>query len=74
MMAMKQKAFESLTETIREMGKFLEGNAEALTPDVEYLRSMTIRIDICPEEYPVVNVDYDAISPEAVAAWGKSNE
>ena len=73
-MAMKKKAFEGLAEAIRETGIFLEDNAEALAPNVEYLRSMTIRIEFCPEEYPVINVDYDAISPEAVAAWGKSHE
>lgn len=73
-MAMEKKAFERLAETIRETGIFLENNAKALVPDVKYLRCMTIRVEFNPEDIPVVNVDYDAISPEAVEVWGKSHE
>ena len=73
-MAMKQKTFEGLAEAIRETGLFLKDNAEALVPNVKFLRCMTIRVEFNPEEIPAINVDYDAISLEAVEAWRKSHE
>lgn len=73
MPAMKKKAFEGLTESIRETGKWISENAEAIVPDVEYLKGLTIRVSFDPEEIPVVNIDYDAISLEAASAWCRAN-
>lgn len=72
MPAMKAKPFGKLIECIRESGKWIEENAENIAPNVEYMTSMTIRINFDPMEAPTINVDYDAVSLEAAKAWAEA--
>jgi len=72
MAEMKAEPFGKLVECIKESGRWIEENAESIAPNVEYMTSMTIRISLDPEEAPTINIDYDAISLEAVKAWAEA--
>ena len=69
---MKAEAFEKLVECIKETGRWIEGNAESIAPNVKYMTSMTIRVSIDPQEVPTINIDYDAVSLEAANAWAEA--
>lgn len=72
MAGMKAEPFGKLVECIKEIGRWIEENAESIAPNVEYMTSMTIRVSIDPEEAPTINIDYDAVSIEAANAWAEA--
>ena len=72
MAEMKAEPFGKLVECIKEIGRWIEENAESIAPNVEYMTSMTIRVSIDPEEVPTINIDYDAVSLEAANAWAEA--
>lgn len=69
---MKAEPRGKLVECIKESGRWLEENAESIAPNIKYMTSMTIRISLDPEEMPTINIDYDAVSLEAVKAWAEA--
>lgn len=70
---MKAEPFGKLVECIKESGRWIYKNAESIAPNVEYMKSMTIKINIEPEEAPTINIDYDAVSLEAAEAWAEAH-
>lgn len=73
MAKMKTDPFRKLAECIKESGRWIEENAESIAPNVEYMTSMTIRINIEPEEAPTINIDYDVVSLKAAKAWAEAH-
>ena len=72
MAKMKAEPHGKLVECIKESGRWIEENAESIAPNIKYMTSMTIRISLNQEDVPTINIDYDAVSLEAVKAWAEA--
>lgn len=64
-MAIKTRRYyyrKQLTSTIRELGKWLEDNADGIVPNVELLKDVALYVEINGDEIPVINVEYNYFS------------
>ena len=73
-MAIKQEKNyyrKQLASTIRELGKWLEDNADGIVPNVELLQDVALYVEINGYEIPVINVEYNYFSEGVIREMRK---